>query len=678
MIAFDKLTKQYGSFSAVHDLTFAVEGGEVFGFLGPNGAGKTTTIRMLMGILVPSAGRATIDGLDCQVERVEVKRRVGYLPDAPIFYDFLRGREILEFVAEMHGQARGDARRNAARLMEELAIEDASEEYAVNYSMGMKKRLGLACALIHDPSVLILDEPTNGLDPRAAREVQVLLKANAARGKTIFLSTHLLDMAERLCTRLGIIHKGGLVAVGELEALRREVVPGGTLEEVFLKATQPDDADGTAAGDAGGTSVSGSTSVGAFGAVRRLVGLRLRRLLNQMQATFQTMRRRPASGQKRTGQAPKAKLGWFLAVFVGLWMTLTIAVFSYEALDTMQRALGTVEVVSEGAETGQARTSPSGVRRVPLPPAEGSTLPAGVLQAVALEVLILLLAGFFFSLGSGELAKPDWDIEWLVTLPVPLSTLLAVRIAERTIFNNGLLLLAPFLTVAAWIGGYGLVQAAPLALLATLPLLADDGDAAHHRRHRPAPERQSRQAAQPASHRRRGGRGLRLPRHVCRAVPRHVPLQLCHGLGVPGAWVGLLAAAGPRNRHRDRHGAGRDRRVVPAPRTGGRGVRRRRPRRAEPAAQARRRGLRCARERQTPGGQDGSRRRRARKAHAADAGPGARARSAVARPQLPDPVAGAAGRGRRCAVLVQHGAHARAWAAPRGSPPSHSSSRRTR
>jgi ABC-2 type transport system ATP-binding protein len=243
MIAFDGLGKQYGAFTAVRDLTFSVDGGEVFGFLGPNGAGKTTTIRMLMGILVPSAGRATIDGLDCKLERVEVKRRGGYLPDSPIFYDFLRGREILEFIGEMHGQSLGEARRNAARLLEELALGEAAEEFAVNYSTGMKKKLALACALIHDPSVLILDEPTNGLDPRAAREVQVLLKGSAARGKTIFLSTHLLDMAERVCTRLGIIHKGELVAVGELEALRRKVVPGGTLEEVFLKATQPDEAD---------------------------------------------------------------------------------------------------------------------------------------------------------------------------------------------------------------------------------------------------------------------------------------------------------------------------------------------------------------------------------------------------------------------------------------------------
>jgi ABC-2 type transport system ATP-binding protein len=253
VIAFEGLGKQYGSFAAVRDLTFSVNGGEVFGFLGPNGAGKTTTIRMLMGILVPSSGRATIDGLDCQRERVEVKRRVGYLPDSPIFYDFLRGREILEFVGEMHGQQRSDARRNAARLLEELTLGEAAEEYAVNYSMGMKKKLGLACALIHDPSVPILDEPTNGLDPRAAHDVQTLLRVGAAHGKTIFLSTHLLDMAERLCSRLGIIHQGELVAVGALDALRREVVPGGTLEEVFLRATQSNEDDGGHASHIGGT-----------------------------------------------------------------------------------------------------------------------------------------------------------------------------------------------------------------------------------------------------------------------------------------------------------------------------------------------------------------------------------------------------------------------------------------
>lgn len=247
MIVFEALSKAYGSFTAVRNLAFTVARGEVFGFLGPNGAGKTTTIRMLMGILVPSSGTATIDGLDCQRERKEVKRHVGYLPDSPIFYDFLRGREILQFVGEMHGQPRSVARYNAARLLEELALEEASEEYAVNYSMGMKKKLGLACALIHDPPVLILDEPTNGLDPRAAREVQDRLSRSASDGKTIFLSTHLLDMAERLCARLGIIDNGELVAVGPLESLREKVVPGGSLEEVFLKVTQATSANGASA-----------------------------------------------------------------------------------------------------------------------------------------------------------------------------------------------------------------------------------------------------------------------------------------------------------------------------------------------------------------------------------------------------------------------------------------------
>jgi ABC-2 type transport system ATP-binding protein len=155
----------------------------------------------------------------------------------PIFYDFLRGREILHFVGEMHGQSRAVAADNTARLLEELALAEAAEEYAINYSMGMKKKLGLACALIHDPAVLILDEPTNGLDPRAAREVQDRLRRSSAEGKTIFLSTHLLDTAERLCSRVGIIHQGELVAEGTFQELRARIVPGRSLEEVFLKVT---------------------------------------------------------------------------------------------------------------------------------------------------------------------------------------------------------------------------------------------------------------------------------------------------------------------------------------------------------------------------------------------------------------------------------------------------------
>jgi ABC-2 type transport system ATP-binding protein len=247
MISFHRLRKDYGAFTAVRDLTLDIGKGEVFGFLGPNGAGKTTTIRIMMGILVPTSGRVAIDGLDCQRDRVEVKRRVGYLPDNPMFYDYLRGREILIFVGEMHGLERREAETRADRLLRDLRLEDAAEDYAVNYSTGMKKNLGLACALIHDPPVLVLDEPTNGLDPRAARDVQERLRLAAAQGKTIFLSTHLLDMAQRLCGRVGIINRGDLVAAGPLAELQDKLVPGGSLEEVFLKVTHADAEEGEVA-----------------------------------------------------------------------------------------------------------------------------------------------------------------------------------------------------------------------------------------------------------------------------------------------------------------------------------------------------------------------------------------------------------------------------------------------
>jgi ABC-2 type transport system ATP-binding protein len=237
MIDFHDLAKSYGGFQALAPLSLSVKKGEMFGFLGPNGAGKTTTIRLMMGILVPTGGQVRIDGFDCHREGTEVKRRVGYLPDNPIFYDYLRGREILQFVGEMHDQSRSEARARNDQLLSDLNLEEVAEEFAVNYSMGMKKKLGLACALIHEPSVLILDEPTNGLDPRAARDVQERLRKSAAKGTTVFLSTHLLDMAERLCSRIGIIHRGEMVATGSPQELRDRVMAGGSLEEVFLALT---------------------------------------------------------------------------------------------------------------------------------------------------------------------------------------------------------------------------------------------------------------------------------------------------------------------------------------------------------------------------------------------------------------------------------------------------------
>lgn len=237
MIEITGLSKTYGEFKAVENLQISVEAGQMYGFLGPNGAGKTTTIKMMMGILVPTDGIIQIDSLSAQKDRVAVKRVVGYLPDSPIFYDFLKGREILQFIGEMHGQSSKEAAYNAKRLLEEFSLQDASEEFAVNYSMGMKKKLGLACALIHNPKVLILDEPTNGLDPRASKEVQVRLQNFVNAGGTVFLSTHLLDMAQRLCNNVGVIHKGKMVAQGSIEKIQSQVKAGGSLEELFLTLT---------------------------------------------------------------------------------------------------------------------------------------------------------------------------------------------------------------------------------------------------------------------------------------------------------------------------------------------------------------------------------------------------------------------------------------------------------
>jgi ABC-2 type transport system ATP-binding protein len=231
------LTKRYGEFEAVAGLEMQVPRGELFALLGPNGAGKTTTIRMLMGILRPTSGSALIDGFDCFRDRVEVKQRVGYLPDEPVFYDYLRGREILRFVGEMHGLGREEIARRGGPLVERLGLADATEEYAMNYSKGMKKKLALICAMMHDPALLILDEPTNGLDPYATRTLIEIVKEKVAQGRTVFYSTHMLEQAEKLCHRVGILYKGRLAAVGTLEELRAKLAKGGSLEEIFFVVT---------------------------------------------------------------------------------------------------------------------------------------------------------------------------------------------------------------------------------------------------------------------------------------------------------------------------------------------------------------------------------------------------------------------------------------------------------
>ncbi|MFO1031645.1 MAG: ABC transporter ATP-binding protein [Planctomycetota bacterium] len=240
------LGKQYGDFAAVQNLDLEVHAGEILALLGPNGAGKTTTIRMLMGILSPSAGTARIGGRDCFAERPAVMARTGYLPDEPVFYEHLRGREILAFCATMRGIPAAVAEARAQALCERLGLQDDLEEFAVNYSMGMKKKLALVAAMLHEPDLLILDEPTNGLDPVVTRTLLELVREVAASGRAVFYSTHLLDQAERLCHRVAIVHRGRLCALGTPDALRATYAGGGSLEEVFFRVT------GAVTGTAGG------------------------------------------------------------------------------------------------------------------------------------------------------------------------------------------------------------------------------------------------------------------------------------------------------------------------------------------------------------------------------------------------------------------------------------------
>jgi ABC-2 type transport system ATP-binding protein len=234
------LSKKFGAKTAVAGLTLRVEPGEVMGFLGPNGSGKTTTIRLLMGLLVPTEGRATILGRDCQREAVALKRDVGYLPEEPFLYPYLSGLELLALVAGLHGYRRAEARRRAAAAAERFGLGSDAGAYTVTYSQGMRKRLALAAALIHEPRVLILDEPTNGLDPRGARQMRQDMAALAAEGRTIFLSTHLLDAAEKVCHRVSIIRQGVLQAVGTPAELRARYAgaPDSTLEDLFLRVTE--------------------------------------------------------------------------------------------------------------------------------------------------------------------------------------------------------------------------------------------------------------------------------------------------------------------------------------------------------------------------------------------------------------------------------------------------------
>ncbi|NMB74559.1 MAG: ABC transporter ATP-binding protein [Myxococcales bacterium] len=239
MIEIRNLTKRFGSYTAVADLSLEIPDGEIFGFLGPNGAGKTTTIKIMAGLMRPNAGLVRIEGVDLMADPRRAKELVGYVPDRPFLYDKLSARETLSFTAGLFGVEPARGRERAEELLALFALLPWADELVESYSHGMKQRLTLACALLHRPRVLLVDEPMVGLDPRGALLVKELLRRFAAGGGTVFLSTHSLEVAEELCQRVGILHQGRLCALGTPEELRRSVgtEAGGRLAEVFLRLT---------------------------------------------------------------------------------------------------------------------------------------------------------------------------------------------------------------------------------------------------------------------------------------------------------------------------------------------------------------------------------------------------------------------------------------------------------
>jgi len=233
------LVKGYGVVRAVQDVSFQVPRGEIFGFLGANGAGKTTTLRMLCGLIRPTAGTALIDGFDVFAQPMEAKARLGYLDEEPFIHPHLTGREFLDYIADLYRMPRGPERhRRMERLLGLFELADRDGELVGAYSHGMKQKIGLASLLIREPSVLLLDEPTNGLDPRSARLVKDLLEELATRGTTVLLSTHILEVAQALCRRIAIMDRGHLVATGTMEELRTQAGSAqATLEDLFLSLT---------------------------------------------------------------------------------------------------------------------------------------------------------------------------------------------------------------------------------------------------------------------------------------------------------------------------------------------------------------------------------------------------------------------------------------------------------
>jgi ABC-2 type transport system ATP-binding protein len=239
MIRLNRVEKRYGDFQALHPLDLHVKEGEVFGFLGPNGAGKTTTNRILAGVLTPTGGEVWINGVNLHTDPVECRRRSGFIPDRPFLYEKLTANEFLQFIGGIYRMDAQTIRTRSAQLLADNGLDDRADELIEAYSHGMKQRLVLSAAMLHNPPVLIVDEPMVGLDPHGAKRIKKLFRSLADEGRTVFLSTHSLDVAQEVCDRVGILYRGKLVALDTVEALlNRE---DSDLEAVFLRITEEEE-----------------------------------------------------------------------------------------------------------------------------------------------------------------------------------------------------------------------------------------------------------------------------------------------------------------------------------------------------------------------------------------------------------------------------------------------------
>jgi len=236
MIRTVDLTKRYGQITAVNRLNIEVKSGEIFGFLGPNGAGKTTTINMLTGLVKPTSGTAYICGYDIVSQIRQVKAITGLMPDTPAIYEGLTGRQFVRFIARLYEVDPERAEQRMEELFDVFELKEMADELIRGYSYGMRKKLIFTSLIVQDPQVFFLDEPTSGLDPKSARVVKEMLQKLCRQGRTVFMTTHILEIAERMCDRIAIIDRGNLIAVGTLEDLR-VLSQEKDLEDIFLKLT---------------------------------------------------------------------------------------------------------------------------------------------------------------------------------------------------------------------------------------------------------------------------------------------------------------------------------------------------------------------------------------------------------------------------------------------------------